>query len=61
MSQETKEKMFKKVLWLEHMAELQGDGKLFDNRDYEAESDGAYEMLDILGIGREYLNWAIGK
>ena len=61
MSQEMKEKMFNKVLWLERMGELQADGKLYDNRDYIAESDGAYEMLTILGIGREYLNWAIGK
>lgn len=61
MSKEMKEKMFNKVLWLEHMGELQSQGKLFDNRDYIAESKGAYEMLTILGIGTEYLYWAIGK
>lgn len=61
MSMEMKEKLFKKVLWLEKMAEQQCAGKLYDSRDYLAESDGAYLMLDIMGIGREYLNWAIGK
>ena len=61
MSQEIKEKLFEKMLWLEHMSEAQCNGKLYDKRDYFAESNGAYEMLTILGIGREYINWAIGK
>lgn len=56
-----KEKLFEKMLWLEHMAELQSEGKLYDNRDYFSESNGAYAMLQVMGIDREYINWAVGK
>lgn len=57
VTQETKTKLFEKVLELEHM----GEKPTFDGRDYVEQSNGAYEMLKILGLGREYINWAMGK
>lgn len=61
ITKEMKMKLFERVLWLEHMGEDQGDGKLFDHSDYIAESNGAYSMLEVLGLGREYIRWAVGK
>lgn len=57
MTEELKRKLFERVLWLEHMAEE----TTYDHHDYSSESDGAYSMLEVLGLGREYINWAIGK
>ena len=61
ITEEMKIALFERMLWLEHMGEDQGDGKLFDHRDYIAESDGAYSMLEVLGLGREYIRWSYGK
>lgn len=61
MSKKVKEDLFKKMLWLEHMSELYCDGKLYDKVDYFAEADGAFKMLEVLGLSSEYINWAIGK
>ena len=57
MTEELKQKLFERLLWLEHM----GESTTYDHRNYGAESDGAYSMLQVLGLGSEYLNWAIGK
>ena len=64
MTEELKLKMFEKVLEMEHLAERQQEGKIYgpDNaRDWFSESEGAYKMLDILGLGREYIRWSVGK
>ena len=57
LTEEMKLKLFERLLWLEHM----GEETTYDHRNYSAESDGAYSMLQVLGLGREYLNWAMGK
>lgn len=59
MTEEMKLNLFTKMLELEHLGEIQD--KLFDHVDYVAESEGAYKMLQAIGLGREYLNWSIGK
>ena len=57
MTQETKLKMFEKVLELEHLAERE----TFDHRNYVEQANGAFEMLMILGIDKEYIDWSFGK
>lgn len=61
MTEEMKIKMFEKMLWLEKMAQKQVDGKLYDKRDYWAEQNGAFEMLQILELSSEYIRWSEGK
>lgn len=61
MTNETKIALFQQMLDLEHKGELQSEGKLFDNVDYIAESNGAYKMFEILGIESEYIKWSFGK
>lgn len=60
ISEQMKLALFNKMLQLEHLGEMQEKG-LFDHVDYIAESNGAYKMLDILGLGREYFRWSYGK
>lgn len=57
MEQELKEKLFAEVLRLETLA----GKKTYDGRDYCEQSEGAYSMLTIMGIGIEYIRWAYGK
>lgn len=57
MNEEMKIKLFEKVLELEHLAEA----KTYDGRNYFDQSEGAFSMLQILGLGSEYINWAVGK
>ena len=57
ITEETKIKLFEKVLEKEHLAEV----TTYNSRAYKAESDGAYEMLEVLGLHTEYIRWAIGK
>lgn len=61
MTQAEKEMLFQQMLSLEHKRELYCDGKLYDNVDYWSMAEGAYKMLQAIGIGTEYINWAIGK
>ena len=61
MTNEIKTALFEKMLELEHLSEKYCEGHTYDNRDYFAESNGFYEALEMLGIGREYLQWAVGK
>lgn len=49
--------MFKKVLEMETLAER----TTYDGRNYTEQSNGAYEMLDILGLSKEYIEWAYKK
>lgn len=57
MTSEVKEKLFQKCLELEHLAEV----PTFDGRDYCEQADGAFQMLQILGLSREYIEWSFGK
>jgi len=57
MTNEKKTELFKKMLELEHLAERE----TYDGRDYNEQAEGAFEILTILGLGSEYVNWAIGK
>lgn len=61
MTNEMKLQLFEKMLELEHKGELQSEGKLFDHVNYIAESNGAFQMLQILGISSEYIRWSEGK
>ena len=57
MTQEMKISLFEKVLELEHLAER----TTYDGRDYTEQADGAFQMLQVLGISKEYINWSFGK
>lgn len=57
MTQEMKIKMFEEVLQLTHLSEI----RTYDNRDYFEQSEGAYKMLQILGLDKEYRSWSYGK
>ena len=57
MKQELKKAMFERMLELEHLAEA----TTYDGRDYNEQAEGAFQMLQILGLGGEYINWAIGR
>ena len=57
LNEEMKIKLFEKVLELEHLAEAH----TFDGRNYCEQSDVAFQMLQIMGLGSEYINWSYGK
>lgn len=57
LSEEMKIKLFQKVLELEHLAEV----PTFDGRNYCEQSDGAFQMLEVMGLGREYIRWSYGR
>lgn len=57
MTQEMKTKLFEKMLELEHLAE----DKTYDGRNYWEQANGAYAMLQILGLDKEYIEWAWHK
>ena len=57
LNEEMKVKLFEKVLELEHLAEI----STFDGRNYCEQSDGAFQMLQIMGLGSAYIRWAFGK
>lgn len=61
MEDEMKLKLFERMLNLEKLGEMQTNGKLFDHVNYIEMSNGAYEMLRILGLDREYIRWSYGK
>ena len=57
MTKEMKMKLFEEMLRLEHLAER----RTYDGRDYCEQSEGAFKMLEILGLSTEYIWWAVGK
>ena len=57
MEKDLKEKLFEKMLYLEHM----GEETTYDGRDYIEQSNGAFEMLKVLGLDKEYIHWSFGK
>ena len=57
MTDEIKIILFKKMLKLEHLAEVE----TFDGHNYAEQSKGAFEMLSALGLGNEYISWSFGK
>ena len=60
MKSEVKEELFEKMLLLEKLAAGDVYGK--KTRDtYFHEANGAFKMLDILGLSHEYFEWAFNK
>lgn len=57
ITNEMKEEMFKKMLEFEHLAEKQ----TFDGIDYNDKANGMFVAFEIMGIGSEYIEWAVGK
>lgn len=57
MTEEVKLKLFEEMLRLEHLAEIE----TYDSDDYYYQSQGAFKMLEILGLAKEYIWWAVGK
>ena len=57
ISEEKKIEMFTKCLEYETLFSI----KTYDNEDYYALSEGAFNIIDILGLGSEYINWSYGK
>ena len=57
MTQEMKNKMFEKMLELEHLGEV----KTYDGRNYCEQANGAYAMLQVIGLDKEYIEWSYGK
>ena len=57
MTEEIKRKLFEKMLRLEHLSEV----KTYGNRDYFEQANGAFAMLEILGLGSEYIRFSEGK
>ena len=57
MKKEKKLELFEKMLEIEQLAIVQ----TYDNHNYNEMANGAYAMLEVLGLGREYINWSICK
>lgn len=57
MSNELKMQLFEKM---EELYQL-GNTTTYDGRNYFEQSEGAYAMLTILGIQREYIKWSVSK
>lgn len=57
MSEDVKLKLFNEVFKLEQLA--QNDDELNDR--YWAQSEGAFAILQILGLGAEYIRWSFSK
>lgn len=57
ISEEKKIEMFTKCLEYETLS----NRRTYDNRDYFELSEGAFAIIDILGLGSEYINWSYGK
>ena len=57
MTEEMKIKLFENVLRLEHLS----DKQTYDNRNYFEQADGAFQMLKIMGLSKEYIEWSYGK
>ena len=57
ISEEKKIEMFTKCLEYETLS----GKRTYDNRDYFELSEGAFAIIEILGLGREYVNWSYGK
>lgn len=57
MTEEMKTKLFEKAFELEILATLPSH----DNHNYSEQARGAYAMLIVLGIDKEYINWSVAK
>lgn len=58
MTRGEKTKLFEKMLELEHLAYK--DNPQHTERSYD-QMNGAFLMLDAIGLGSEYIHWACGK
>ena len=61
ITDEMKTKMFEKVLEYEKLAIKQDYYGSIELTDYHDKSDGAFNILEILGLGGEYVKWSYGK
>lgn len=65
LSEYKKREMFEYVLRLEHLAEMETYCRRpeaeFKGRNYNEQSEGAFGLLTILGLGKEYIWWSYGK
>lgn len=57
MTEEMKIRMFERTLEFEKFSMM----NTYDNINYSDKANGAYEMLEILGLGREYIKWTEDK
>lgn len=57
MTEELKTKLFEKAFQLESLAAV----RTYDHRDYAEQANGAYAMLIVLGLDKEYIKWTIDK
>jgi hypothetical protein len=57
MTEEMKNNLFENMLRLEHLS----DKQTYDNRNYFEQADGAFQMLKIMGLSKEYIEWSYGK
>ena len=57
MTEDMKKKMFEKL----HVLETLSNEKLYDSHDYYEQANGAFAMLVILGLDKEYINWSVKK
>lgn len=55
--EEKKIEMFETMLKYETLAEK----KTYDGVNYFDMANGAFSMLEIIGLSREYIRWAEGK
>ena len=57
IDEKTKIALFKKMLYFECM----GETETYGHRNYCEEGNGAFKMLEILGLDKEYIEWSYGK
>ena len=57
ITDQKKEELFEALLELEKLSETEPDA----DRNYFERAEGASEMLAILGIYGEYVEWSFGK
>lgn len=57
MTEEMKINLFELMLELTHLSETQH----YDHHDYFEQSNGAFKMLIVLGLDKEYINWSVKK
>lgn len=60
ITEEKKIEMFTKCLEYETLSNKH-TYDTYDNRDYFERSEGAFAILQILGLGSEYIHWSEGK
>ena len=57
MRKEDKTALFEKAYELYKLASV----TTYDGRNYFEQSEGAYQMLKVLGLDKEYIKWSMGR